>query len=550
MRRIRLLVFVACALTSMVLAAPASAMHDGDPDATGMTQLFNSPNSSTPQAINSDLAFWGDRAYAGNYDGVRIFDISSPATPVLLSDFKCRGAQNDPVVWQNKLLFLAVDRTQTGPNCGSQNTTHPDGSRFDEDPSGWEGVRIFDVSDPRSPRQIGAVYTDCGAHTITLYPKNPAELLLYVSSYPLRPGPTCGPEAGPPAGNSPLHEKISVIRVPVNEPQAAKVVAQPRISYPGDPDNRFTPSEHGLSAPGLIDGLTACHDIAVFVELRLAAAACAEQAQLWRIKPNGIPDTEHPYWVYDDNTDADGPGSPGTAGDVAVDFWHSATFSKDGKVVNFIDESFGEGCPTVTRFSDGSENDTGRMFFLDTASGRKLSHFMIPRSETPEPGPTYCSAHVGNTVNTADSDLLVNAWYTGGADVIDFNDPRNPVEATFLDAGNGAALGSDNWAAYWYEGPGLPGSSLTMYGQDGVEDPPSGLGFQVFGAATDVNDIPLPFLNPQTQMNVLGSGVRLHPGNQQPRGGSLRAANPKAATRGRARAATPAARAVARHLAP
>ena len=37
-----------------------------------------------------------------------------------------------------------------------------------------------------------------------------------------------------------------------------------------------------------------------------------------------------------------------------------------------------------------------------------------------------------------------------------------------------------------------------MYGQDGVEDPPSGLGFQVFSAATDVNDIALPFLNPQT----------------------------------------------------
>ncbi len=25
--------------------------------------------------------------------------------------------------------------------------------------------------------------------------------------------------------------------------------------------------------------------------------------------------------------------------------------------------------------------------------------------------------------------------------------------------------------------------------------------------------MPLPFLNPQTQMNVVGSGVRLHPGN-------------------------------------
>jgi hypothetical protein len=274
-----------------------------------------------------------------------------------------------------------------------------------------------------------------------------------------------------------------------------------------------------LTGPDLLDGLTACHDIGVFVELNLAAAACAEQAQLWRIKPNGIPDTEHPLWVYDDNTDTDGPGSAGTGGDVAVDFWHSATFSWDGEVVNFIDESFGEGCPTVTDWPDGSKNDTGRMFFLNTRTGAKLSHFMIPRAETPTPGRTYCSAHVGNTVHTPDADLLVNAWYTGGADVVDFNDPAHPFEATFFDAGNGAAEGSDNWAAYWYEGPSLPGPTLTMYGQDGVEDPPTGLGFQTLRAETDVRDVPLPFLNPQTQMNVLRSRGHGRHGEPKDRGG-------------------------------
>ena len=44
---------------------------------------------------------------------------------------------------------------------------------------------------------------------------------------------------------------------------------------------------------------------------------------MWRIDANGVPDTAHPLWVYDDNADLDGPGG----GDVAVDFWHSATFS-------------------------------------------------------------------------------------------------------------------------------------------------------------------------------------------------------------------------------
>ena len=104
-----------------------------------------------------------------------------------------------------------------------------------------------------------------------------------------------------------------MIRVPVHKPWKAKVVAEPRVSYPGDPDNRFDPQEHGL-AEGFGD-LTACHDIGVFVELRLAGAPCAERAQLWRIKRNGIPDTEHPLWVYDDSVDTDGPGGP----DVAVE---------------------------------------------------------------------------------------------------------------------------------------------------------------------------------------------------------------------------------------
>jgi hypothetical protein len=530
-------IFAVCgALLALALpAAPAFAVHDGTPDATGMTQLSNWPNQTG--AVNSDLAFWGNRAFAGNYDGFRIFDISNPAAPVQLVDFRCRGPQSDPVVWGN-LLFLAIDTPQIREECSAD---APDR----EAPTAWEGVRIFDVSNPAAPRFVKGVFTDCGAHTITLYPKNPAQVMIYVSSYPLRSGPTCGPTRGPAAGNSPLHEKISVIRVPVNNPEAAKVVAEPRVSYPGDPDNTFDPQEHGFpetdAAGSTFNDLTACHDIGVFVELRLAGAACAEQAQLWRIKPNGIPDTEHPVWIYDDNSDTDGPGSMGTTGDVAVDFWHSATFSWDGKVVNFIDESFGSGCPTVTEWSDGSVNDTGRMFFLDTATGQKLSHFAITR-----PGETeYCSAHLGIPVHTPDAYLLVNSWYTGGADVIDFNDPTNPFEATFFDAGPGGEAGSDNWTAYWYEGPALPGSTLTMYGQDGVEHPPSGLGFQVFSAATDVRDVALPFLNPQTQMNVIGSGVRLRPGNLKPKGKSI-----KQSKAGRSGGQVRAGRAADRRLGP
>jgi hypothetical protein len=227
----KLLLSLMLAFTLMVV--PAVAQEEEPPESEDIEELFRAPNDR--EATNSDMAFWANRAYQGDYGGFRIFDVSNPAAPEVLSNFDCHGPQNDPVVWKNQLLFLAIDRTLTGPECGATETEEHD------DPTGWEGVRVFDVSDPANPEYITGVYTDCGAHTITMYPKDAQTLLLYVSSYPLRPGPTCGPERGPLTGNSPLHEKISVIKVPVHAPQASRVIAQPKVSYPGDLDNQFDP---------------------------------------------------------------------------------------------------------------------------------------------------------------------------------------------------------------------------------------------------------------------------------------------------------------------
>jgi hypothetical protein len=53
------------------------------------------------------------------------------------------------------------------------------GQRFDAKPSGWKGVRVLRMSDnPANPfanlQQVKAVYTDCGAHAITLCTRTPA----------------------------------------------------------------------------------------------------------------------------------------------------------------------------------------------------------------------------------------------------------------------------------------------------------------------------------------------------------------------------------------
>jgi hypothetical protein len=90
----------------------------------------------------------------------------------------------------------------------------------------------------------------------------------------------------------------------------------------------------------------ACDDIVVTVEHRMAGAACADQGQVWEIDENGIPDTEHPMLVGDDEvTGGANAQIPG-----AVDFFHSVMFNNAGTVVNWVDESFGKAAPTMTAY--------------------------------------------------------------------------------------------------------------------------------------------------------------------------------------------------------
>ncbi len=490
-------VLVALFATTLVIGAmPAGADHS-DAGHHRMDLLFESDNVGG--FTNSDIAFWGDLAYVGNYGGPRIFDIGDPTNPQLVADVDCFGPQNDVSVWDRDgngaadIMFLSVDSVLTGPECGAVSAADP------RDPSGWEGIRIFDVSDPSDPVQIGDIYQDCGSHTHTLVPR-PGEnrVLLYNSSYSLRPGPTCGqPAEGQPIHHDrdPVHGVIQVSEVswsganPLG-PVTAVEIAEPPINYPGDPDNVFDPAEHGL---GFFDPLRACHDVGVHLGVGLAAGACAEQLQVWKLMPNGIPDTANPLWVFDDSVDLNGATSDPADKEIAVDFWHTARFTWDGKFIQGDDESFGGGCPPVTAIGfDATEanSDTGRTHFLRVSDGKRLSTFMVSRA-----GGSYCSMHQGNFIPMPGRYLSVNAWYDGGVDIIDFTSRRNPREVAFFDhqpaGGEGDSL---NWSHYWYETDPKPGTPVFTYGQDIIS------GFQVFSATVPKGKrFGLDHLNPQTQ---------------------------------------------------
>jgi hypothetical protein len=521
-RPFRLLVSTVVALGLLAGIAGAQPVAD---QAFKMKRLFTSPN----QATNSDLAFWGNHAFVGYYTGgagfppgtgprggVRIFDIKNPAAPKLVRDFACDGAQNDPIVWDRNgngvadLLLLAVDTTMASPSCGAARVAGGT-------PTGWEGVRVFTMSDnPANPfttiTPVDMQYADCGAHTITAWtgfaehPTNP-RLIVYVSSYPLGAGPTCGDtefantanpyDEDPPTG--PLHGVIQVLSVPLNNPAATAEIAAPRISYPGDPDGRMEWCEKGLCSPAFEPAAVACHDIVVHMEHNLAGGACAEQGQVWEIDSStGLPDTENPMLVGDDEVSSGGTGNiPG-----AVDFFHSVMFNNDGTVVNWVDESFGSGCPTMTNYNPrpwnpaGGTHKTGKMFFTDM-EGNFLSEFHVGDVRPSSAAGEYCSSHMGMAVMGIQRDLLVNAWYTGGVNVIDFTQPTRLKEIAYYDP----VSNSGTWSAYPYTGPMFKkGPGIPVYATDGVTNNGLAQGMVVYRTIVEKPGVParVDHLNPQT----------------------------------------------------
>jgi hypothetical protein len=489
---------------------PAVATHNADDHSANLTLVKTLPKTGV---TNSDLAFWGNRAYAGylgaNVGGFRIIDITNPANATVITDFSCPGSQNDISVWNNDadaaadLLFLSVDSPRTGTGC-TGTTPSRTGTELAAVPSEWEGVRIFDINNETAPVQIAAVPTDCGSHTHTLVPgkgANAGNLYIYVSSYPsskgavttdlvdglrdngtecVEPEPPGPGSVGPNYGQS--HNKISIITVPLSNPAAAddSTGTAPNLTYPNvkefqlDGGTRWT-NRTGGNGFGDIRGynFTACHDIAVFTGLDLAAGACWDEGQLWDISDPLTPDILRRFRLNE-----------------VSDLYHSATFTWDGKIVAFEDEA-GGGVDDRCR----SVNDLqGRMYFYGVDSDL-LGTFKIPR---PQPKGEVCTAHNYNYVpqSVTPRDILVSAWYQAGTSVIDSTNPFNAKEIAYYEAhtpvpGGTTALNSDVWSSYWYNG--------FIYANDIVR----GLDIFRLDDPRVENAVQLTRLNPQTQENVI-----------------------------------------------
>ena len=80
--------------------------------------FFDPANPGSFAFVNSDLAFQGDYAFVGNFNGFQIYDISDPANPQIRTAVVCPGGQGEVSVYGN-LLFMSAEETRARTDCGA-----------------------------------------------------------------------------------------------------------------------------------------------------------------------------------------------------------------------------------------------------------------------------------------------------------------------------------------------------------------------------------------------------------------------------------------------
>jgi hypothetical protein len=421
--------------------------------------------------VNSDLAFRGNLVYQGNFAGFSIWDVSQPAAPTLVSVVPCITAQGDPSIIGN-LLFISAE------GAGNRNDCAKGGVR--EPAEAMRGVRIYDVSNPRAPRLVKNVQTCKGSHTHTVvpHPTDAGIVYIYVSgnqgarSEAEQPGCRNGTD---PADEANSLFRLDVIKVPLARPQDAEVVTGARIfTGLGPAPARGGRARAPRAIPGadsaqmramMANGPRNCHDVTAYPAMGLLAGACAS------------------YGLLVDISDPERPVRLDAVADTNFSLWHTAVFSNDGKKVIFTDEWGGGTSPNCQAMHPLEMGGNTTLVIGEDRKFTQHAYFKIPTAQTAQEN---CVSHNGSLIPVPGRDIMVQGWYQGGVDVIDFTDADRPFEIAYFDRGpvdappaanadgsvrrsGGTIAGS--WGAYWYNG--LIYSSEMARGLDILELLPS-----------------------------------------------------------------------------
>jgi hypothetical protein len=412
-------------------AAPTTPAAPAAPAATPATPAAQ--QRSGLDFANSDLAFTGNHVVMGNFNGFNTYDIENTRRPRLIASIVCPGGQGDVSV-HGRLLFMSVEQTRGRIDCGTQGVVETASKER------FRGIRIFDITDLRKPKQVAAIQTCRGSHTHTLLvdPKDKANIYVYgQGTGAVRPGEELADCSGGDPKENPNTAlfSIDIIKVPLATPEKAAIVNRPRIfadPATGNVAGLWTGGDHG---PGTqrTSVTNQCHDITVFPEVGLAAGACSG---------NGI---------LLDISDPVNPKRLDAVNDNNFAYWHSATFNNDGTKVIFTDE-WGGGTRPRCRNSDLMTWGANAIF--DIVDGKMTfgGYYKMPAPQTETEN---CVAHNGSIIPVPGRDIMVQGWYQGGLSVFDFTDSTKPVEIAFFDRGPADAtklITAGYWSTYWYNG--------------------------------------------------------------------------------------------------
>src|SRR3954453_8618527 len=415
------------------------------------------PSEQFVDVTNSDLAFTGNYAIQGNYNGWQVWDISTPSKPSLKDAYVCPASQSDVSVYHN-LLFVSGENLAARLDCGAQ------GVQDTVSTERLRGLRIFDISDISHPKNVGNVQTCRGSHTHTLLvdPKDRDNVYIYISgSSPVRSSselPGCV-AAMPSKDPNSAWFRIEVIKVPLAHPEQAAIVSSPRIF-----DQLVAPPKHGEAPQDSVENakkvadakaqggfVVAFHgheqvlnphwaeallDSTVKARGGSGAPTGADSAALRQALPGIVasivgsqPDsgsgptqchdiTLYPeiglgggacegYGLLLDIRDPVHPKRVAAASDVNFSYWHSATFNNAGSKLLFSDEWGGGGQPKC-RKTDKREWGADAIFALQNRQLQFQSYYKMPAPQTAQEN---CVAHNGSLIPIPGRDVMVQAWY-------------------------------------------------------------------------------------------------------------------------------------------
>jgi hypothetical protein len=446
---VRVLALGALAFAFLAFPLAAAADHATRPHTQNIHALGHSPQPGSflvpdgQRTVNSDVAFWGNYAFHGNYDGFRIVDISEPGDPQLVSWTRCNGDQGDIAVWENLLVRSWNTKRADPRNC--------DGATV---PINWEGVHIFDISNKADPALVGSLELPCGSHTITLAGRSGNNLILY-SNNSSSTGCGLGLDL---AGQNALGDFMDVIAVPLDNPAGASLIHRELLAGPADPTVR-----------------TGGHDTGVIRRnVNLAVTASADTTNVFSVGPPRGGTIEDPLFLYTIME----PGVDGLQGR-----WHSAALTWDGEVIILGWEPGGGAAPECEETDPPVKKS---MFFYDADTGAKLGQWTLPR---PQSAAENCTIHNYNIVPTRSGRYIaVGGHYQAGTWVTDFTNPAAPVTVAWSDPPPIVPTQlAGAWSSYWYNNFVYESEITKGLNVFRVSDP------RIDGARR------LPYLNPQTQ---------------------------------------------------